>query len=153
LLIEARAAGMRIGICSAAILAREAAARHQLASGSAGVLAQALAGTLLLAARDAARVDLQVECTGPLRGLLVDADETGAARGLVRVNDLAAPAGEGRFDARPLLASPHDERAGMLSILRAPHGARSPHRAAFPFAGGDLGAALTFFLRGDRPEG
>jgi molecular chaperone Hsp33 len=63
------------------------------------------------------------------------------------------PAEPCRFDARPLLASPHDERAGLLSILRASAASETPHRAAFPFAGADLGAALTFFLRNDREQG
>jgi len=111
---------------------------------------------LLLAAHERTRVDVQLECNGPLRGLLVDADESGAVRGLVRVNALEGgprQAEPHRFDARPLLASAHDERAGMLSILRAPAIGQSPHRAAFPFAGADLGAALTLFLRGDRDQG
>ena len=41
----------------------------------------------------------------------------------------------------------------MISILRAPSGAASAHRAAFPFAGADLGAALTLYLRGEREQG
>jgi molecular chaperone Hsp33 len=71
-------------------------------------------------------------------------------RGLVRVADLEA--NEGRFDPRPLLATRFDERAGILSILRAEPGRDSPHRAVFPFAGANLGAALTFYLRSERAE-
>ena len=143
-------------LCSAAGVAREARSRHGLAAGSAAALAQGLTAALLLAARQRTRVDVQLECNGPLRGLLVDADESGAVRGLVRANALegSARADEpARFDPRPLFASPHDERAGMLSVLCAPSGGGSAHRAAFPFAGADLGAALTLFLRGDREEG
>jgi molecular chaperone Hsp33 len=58
-----------------------------------------------------------------------------------------------RFDPRPLLATRHDEAAGSLSILRAAAGSDDLHRTAFPFAGADLGAALTLYLRNDRQGG
>ena len=156
LTLDAPGAGLRLLVCTAAAVAREASARHALAPGSAAVLAQGLTAALLLAAHERTRVDVQLECNGPLRGLLVDADESGAVRGLVRANALEGEprqAGPHRFDARQLLASPYDERAGMLSILRAPAIGQSAHRAAFPFAGADLGAALTLFLRGDQAQG
>ena len=213
LILEAPNCGVRLVVCMAPLLSREAARRHGLAEGSAAALAQGLAGSLLLAATDRpddpgeARVDVQLECRGPLRGLLVDADGLGAVRGLVRVNVLdrdgartdagleftapqaspepraagghagasagpglqlaaspgapvfaprlppsaAAPEGAlGRFDARALLGRRQDEQAGVLSILRAAPGADALHRAAVPFAGGDLAAGLSAFLRSDR---
>ena len=156
LTLDAPAAGLRLVVCMATGVSREAGARHALAAGSGAVLGQGLAAALLLAAHERTRVDVQLECNGPLRGLLVDADESGAVRGLVRANPPAgAPQGAEpeRFDARPLLASPHDERAGLISVLRAPSGPGSAHRAAFPFAGADLGAALTLVLRGEREQG
>ena len=178
LVLEAYEAGLNLAVCTASVLARDASERHQLASGSAAALAQALAGALLLAAIEGGtdpRVDVQLDCGGPLRGLLVDADGSGAVRGLVRVNGLdrhgarvetepraarsaldprAAAAGTlERFDARPVLSSGLDEKAGLLSVLRAQPGSEALHRAAFPFAGADLGAALTLFLRSDRPLG
>ena len=170
LVFVAKDAAARLAVCVARGLSSEAAGRHALAPGSAAALAQALTGTLLLAASDRtvpqARVDVQLECTGPLKGLLTDADSSGAVRGLVRVNELdragrrfqsrEAPRADGalhRFDARPLLATRHDERAGVLSVVKAQPGSDGLHRAAFPFAGADLGAALTLFLRNDRARG
>jgi molecular chaperone Hsp33 len=187
LIVAAPTAGMRLAVCGAPLLSREAALRHGLAPGSAAALAQALAGSLLLAATDrpvgapAGRVDVQLECGGPLRGLLVDADGSGAVRGLVRVGSLdreggrveagrAATRAGGeaeaalqrpggadallRFDAGPLLAGGKDEVAGMLSILRAGEAAPGTdpalHRAVVPFAGADLGAGISAFLRNDR---
>jgi molecular chaperone Hsp33 len=171
LLFLAKDADARLAVCVARELSGEAAGRHTLAPGSAAALAQALTGTLLLAASDRAvpqtRVDVQLECGGPLKGLLTDADSSGAVRGLVRVNELdrtgrrsaLRDARRGfddalhRFDARPLLATPHDERAGLLSVVKAQPGSDELHRAAFPFAGANLGAALTLFLRNDRARG
>ena len=170
LVFAAKDVGARLAVCVASALAREAAGRHALAPGSASALAQALAGTLLLAASERrppqARVDVQLECGGPLKGLLTDADASGAVRGLVRAahvdragrESAAPPARRGdrslqRFDPRPVFATRHDERAGILSIVRAEPGSDELHRAAFPFAGADLGAALTLFLRNDRTRG
>src|SRR3954469_17906911 len=161
------ARGSRIAVCRAERLSREAALRHGLAPGSAAALGQALTGTLLLADSDPdqARVDVHLRCPGPVQGLLTDADARGAVRGLVQVANLArdgrplaedgdaGPAEPTRFDPRPLLATRHDEIAGSLSIVRAEEGSRDLHRTAFPFAGADLGAALTLYLRNDRPGG
>jgi len=153
LVLDAPGAGVRLIVAAAPSLARAAAERHGLAPGSAAALAQAMTGALLLvAAEDAdpsgARVDVQLDCRGPLRGLLVDADGAGAVRGMVQVPDLdrggsrlragaeeAPPpgpdlgAGAGavalarkprlaRFDARALLDGGELESAGMISVLR-----------------------------------
>lgn len=196
LLFDAPAAGLKLAVCTAAQLSRDAARRHELASGSAAVLAQGLAGALLLAATDRpedpkhARVDLQLDCPGPLKSLLVDATGRGSVRGLVKVGRLdraggreeparapapgaaAVPAGEGahaapgmqfapqpgpaplaRFSARGLLAAADDQQAGLLSILRAVPGADGRdelRRAVVAFAGADLAAGLSAWLRADR---
>ena len=211
LILEAPANGVRLAVCVVPLLSRDAARRHGLEAGSAGALAQGLAASLLLAATDRpddpprARVDLQLECNGPLKGMLIDADGHGAVRGLVRVNVLdrtgqrsdaraqgrdggrekvdrgdraeaatkagklfsgasAAPglqlaaaspsataaAGLLRFEARALLGGGGDGPAGMLSVLRAAPGEEELHRAAVPFAGSDLAAGISAFLRTDR---
>src|SRR3954469_15707733 len=90
LLVFDAARGARVAVCRAEELSRDAALRHRLAPGSAAALAQALAGTLLLADSDpdGSRVDLHLRCTGPVQGILTDADARGAVRGLVRVTNL-----------------------------------------------------------------
>lgn len=167
LLVFDAAQGARLAVCRAEELSRDAALRHGLAPGSAAALAQALAGTLLVADADpdGTRVDLHLSCCGPVQGILTDADARGGVRGFVRVTNLQrdgkplpghaepAPAATIRFDPRPLLATRHDEMAGSLSILRAMAGSPDLHRTAFPFAGADLGAALTLYLRNDRDAG
>src|SRR5260370_481567 len=114
-------AGVRLAVCSAAGVAREASARHGLKAGSAAALAQGLVGSLLVAATEKARVDVQLECGGALRGLLAAADEAGAVGGLVRVDDLAiAPAARpSRLFPQPLLAPPHHGQARLSCLRRA----------------------------------
>jgi molecular chaperone Hsp33 len=136
--------GVRMVACLGTRLREEAARRHGLAQGSAAALGQALCGSLLMAAHFETRTDVQLECPGPLRGMLADADETGAARGLVKERGLASP------NLKDLLATPHDERAGRLSVVRE---GPPMQRTSFPFAGADLGAALALVLRGDSEKG
>src|SRR3989442_12177726 len=154
--MEAASAGLRLALCSAAGVARSASSRHGLAAGSAAALAQGLTAALLLAGHQRTRVDVQLECNGPLRGLLVDADESGAVRGLVRAKDLEGrPRSEDptRFDGRPLFASPHDERAGALSVMCAPAGGAGGPRRAVWFPGGGLGARAPLVVSERRGEG
>lgn len=94
LVFDVPAHGLRLAVASVPVLAREAAGRHQLQPGSAATLGQGLCGALLLASTDRpedptrARVDLQLDCPGPLRGLFVDANGLGEVRGMVRVGEL-----------------------------------------------------------------
>ena len=95
--------------------ARRAREIHHCMPTSAGLLAEGLAaafgGAALLAGQ--ARVNLQVTCDGPARGLFVDADAQGRGRGYVKnplVNFLAAG---GPFDASGALGG-----SGVLSVIR-----------------------------------
>src|SRR3954469_16118410 len=90
LLVFDAARGARLAVCRTEELSRNAAVRHGLAPGSAAALAQALAGTLLVADADpdGTRVDLHLSCCGPLRGIITDADARGGVRGFVRVTNL-----------------------------------------------------------------
>ena len=70
--------------------AQEAQNRHGLSSTSALLLAQGLTMGALLAAwqKSGERINLQLECDGPLRGLFVDAAESGEIRGYVKERTL-----------------------------------------------------------------
>jgi molecular chaperone Hsp33 len=96
-------------------MAREARKRHGLAPSSAALLGEALTAASLIAALQKAektRINLQLECDGPARGLFVDADTQGRARGYVKAKAVRfAPAP--RFDPEPLLGT-----TGYVSVLR-----------------------------------
>jgi molecular chaperone Hsp33 len=95
--------------------AREARARHRLQSVSASLLGQGLAGGVLLGSlqKSESRINLQVECDGPLAGFFVDATATGDCRGYAKNPGLQIELGEGPFRWRAALGN-----SGFLSVLR-----------------------------------
>ncbi|MGC4117463.1 MAG: Hsp33 family molecular chaperone HslO [Myxococcales bacterium] len=95
--------------------ARRARAIHECMPTSAGVLAQGLATAFgvagLLAGQ--ARINLQVTCDGPIKGLFVDADAQGRARGYVKNAQVNFLTTGGPFDASGAWGG-----TGGLSVLR-----------------------------------
>jgi molecular chaperone Hsp33 len=96
-------------------LARMTRLLHDLAPTSARLFGEALASAALLGAlqKDQERINLQLECAGPLRGLFVDADSNGNLRGYVRGAAVHLPGDPGAAALTALGGS------GFLSVLRA----------------------------------
>lgn len=112
-------AEVRICAVVATAAAREARDLHQLGHGAAAVLAQGLAAGALVASlqKDDARINLQLECDGQLRGMFVDASGAGAVRGYVKNPWLELEGQVGAFQWRPALGN-----KGFLSVLREQEG-------------------------------
>ena len=93
---------------------REGVARHRCAPTSARVLSEALTAGILLARlhKLPRRVNLRIECDGPIRGLVVDADSEGGVRGYARVPSVDFPSPQGALDA-PAFGS-----RGLVNVLR-----------------------------------
>ena len=106
--------GLRAVMVSAGALSRDARDKHEAGSASGALFAEALAGALLLASlqKEDARVQVQLECSGPMRGLFADAGSDGTVRGFVK-NPHLAMTGTGEFRWRPVLGN-----SGFLSVLR-----------------------------------
>jgi molecular chaperone Hsp33 len=107
--------GIRVIFARVTEMARLARMLHGLYPTSAWLFAQGLAGGALLAAlqkRDSDRVNLQVECDGPLGGFLVDADAGGGVRGYVRHPEVHFPGDPARGAHAALGGSGH------LTVLR-----------------------------------
>jgi molecular chaperone Hsp33 len=111
-LVEGR--GLRVIYARVTETARVARMLHGCYPTAAVLFAEALAGGALLGAlqKERSRVNLQVECDGPLGGLFVDADTEGSVRGYVRRPQVHF-LGDVRAGARAALG-----RAGFLSVLR-----------------------------------
>lgn len=108
--------GLRAVFVRVGDTARMARVLHGLYPTSAHLFAQALAAGALLGAlqKEQGRVNLQVECDGPVGGLFVDADRDGNVRGYVRRPAVHFPGDPARA-ARAALGG-----SGFLSVLRDP---------------------------------
>ncbi len=109
------AKGLKASVAVVTRAAREGQRLHGLHDVSAMLLGQALtAGTLLASLqKDQTRVNLQVECDGPLRGLFVDAGANGYLRGYVKNPYLDVEGNRGPMRWRPALGN-----SGFLSVLK-----------------------------------
>jgi molecular chaperone Hsp33 len=117
--------------------ARMARVLHGLYPTSAHLFAEALAGGALLGAlhKEAGRVNLQIECDGPVRGVFVDADQEGHVRGYVRAPAVHFP-GDPARGARAALGG-----SGFLSVLRDAGGGQY-YRSAVQLEALDLAGDL-----------
>lgn len=108
------ASGLRAIFARVGDTARMARMLHGLAPTAAHLFAEGLCGGLMVAAlqKDRARINLQLECDGPARGLLVDASPGGEVRGYVRAPAVHFP-GDPRQGARAALGG-----SGFLSVIR-----------------------------------
>lgn len=106
---------LRVVLVTATGLARRARELHRSEAASAALMAQGLTAGALLASlqKSDSRINLQLECDGPLRGLFVDGDTAGVLRGYAK-NPLVSHLGaEGQYHWRPALGN-----KGFLSVLR-----------------------------------
>ncbi|OJH37155.1 Hsp33 family molecular chaperone HslO [Cystobacter ferrugineus] len=129
---------LRVVLVTASDLARRARELHRSASASASLMAQALTAGALLGSlqKNDSRINLQVECDGPLRGLFVDGDGAGVVRGYAK-NPLVSHVGaEGEYHWRPALGN-----KGFLSVLRDLGGGEQ-YRSAVELESFDLGRDL-----------
>lgn len=106
----------QVVVVHATALARKASAIWSLKPTSSALFAQSLSAGLLIGALQKGgdtRLNVQIECDGPVRGLFSDATPNGEVRGYVKNRELDLPHGTGPFRALGQLG-----RKGYLSVLR-----------------------------------
>jgi molecular chaperone Hsp33 len=107
---------LRVVLVTTSELARHARDVHRSEPGSAALFAQGLTAAALLGSlqkKEDSRINLQLECDGPLRGLFVDGDSSGVVRGYVKNPYVSHLGSEGVYRWRPALGN-----KGFLSVLR-----------------------------------
>jgi molecular chaperone Hsp33 len=131
------ARGLRAVFVRVSDTARMARMLHGLYPTSARLFAEALAAGALVGAlqKDRGRVNLQLECDGPLGGLFVDADPEGNVRGYVRRPSVHFPGDPARGAHAALGGS------GYLSVLRDLGGGQH-YRSAVELQAVDLAGDL-----------
>ena len=106
---------VRVVVARTTELCRHARKLPGLLPASAELLAQGLTGGALLGSlqKENARINVQLECDGPLRGFFIDADNQGSVRGYVKNRYVEYSGAQGEFQWRPVLGN-----KGFLSVLR-----------------------------------
>lgn len=107
---------LRVVLVTAGALSRKARALHSAEPAAAALLAQGLVSAALLAAlqkEQGGRINLQLECDGPVRGMFADAVAGGTVRGYLKNPYVSFTGGEGAYHWRPVLGN-----SGFLSVLR-----------------------------------
>ncbi len=106
---------LRVVLVTTTELSRRARELHHSEAASASLMAQGLTAAALLAAlqKGESRINLQLECDGPLRGFFADADTGGVVRGYLKNPLVSHEGAEGEYRWRPALGN-----KGFLSVLR-----------------------------------
>ena len=106
---------LKVSVAVLTQTARDGRQRHRLAAASASLFAQGLLGGALMASlqKGETRINLQLECDGPMRGFFVDAAAAGDIRGYVKNPDVDMELSEGVFQWRAALGN-----SGFISVLR-----------------------------------
>jgi molecular chaperone Hsp33 len=106
---------LRVVLALTSELSRKARDTHQSKGASAALLSQGFTAAALMGAlqKGEARINVQLECDGPLRGFFVDADSAGVVRGYVKNPYVTHVGTEGDYRWRPVFGN-----KGYISVLR-----------------------------------
>lgn len=106
---------LKVSVAVLTQTAQEGRRKHRLKAASASLFAQGLLGGALMASlqKGDTRINLQLECDGPMRGFFVDAAANGDVRGYVKNPDVDVELAEGVFQWRAALGN-----SGFISVLR-----------------------------------
>jgi len=117
-------------------LVREMAINHELGPLETLILGQAYLGVLIMAAnlKDEGRIQLSLDCDGPLGGLSVEADRHGAVRGYLKNNPISADSSISEM--ADLIGN------GTMTVTRLDENMKAPHSSKILLRHGNLSEDL-----------
>jgi len=123
-------------------LVEESRRRHQTAPTASAALGRTLTAGLLLGGmlKEEETLSLQFLGRGPLRGIFVDANASGEARGFVYYPRAHLPLRGGKLDVGGAVG------AGTLTVIRSQRWAKEPYRSITPLVSGEIGADVAHYL-------
>ncbi len=143
-LVKATAAGKTVRALAAITtdLVEEARQRHKTAPTASAALGRTLTAGLLLGSmlKEEETLSLQFMGNGPLRGIFVDANARGEARGFVYRPRAHLPIRGGKLDVGGAVGE------GTLTIIRAQRWSKEPYRSITPLVSGEIGADVAHYL-------
>lgn len=143
-LLKATTAGktVRALVAVTTDLVEEARQRHKTAPTASAALGRTLTAGLLLGSmlKEEETLSLQFIGNGPLRGIFVDANARGEARGFVYHPRTHLPIRGGKLDVGGAVGE------GTLTIIRAQRWLKEPYRSITPLISGEIGADVAHYL-------
>lgn len=143
-LARTTAAGQSIRAVAAVTtrLVDEARRCHRTAPTASAALGRTLTAGLLLGSllREDETISLQFVGTGPLRGILVDANARGEVRGFVSQPRTHLPSRNGKLDVGAAVGS------GTFVVMRSQPWLSAPHRSILPIVSGEIGQDMAHYL-------
>jgi molecular chaperone Hsp33 len=120
----------------------EAARIHGTSRTASAALGRALTGGLLMGAlvKRGQRVGLKFEGTGPLKKIIVEADNDGTVRGFVGVPDTEVPFKDEKLNVSGALGS-----EGLLTVIKD-IGLKEPYQGIIKFQSGEIGEDLARYF-------
>ena len=125
----------------------EAVRRHGTSPTASAAMGRMLTGAALMGAslKDFDRLTAKIECTGPIGGIIAEANDKGHVRGYVKTPDVELPAKtNGKFDVSGIIGE------GTFYIIRESgfdiglH--REPYVGSVPIVSGEIAEDFAFYL-------
>jgi len=125
----------------------EAKKRHNLSPAATVILGRAMAGALLLTSLLKHATDqkllLKIDCNGPVKGVIVEADAKGNVRGYVLNPNLPTlikeENGQKKFDIKSLVGQ------GYLTVIKD-YGLKTPYESTVPLVSGEIAQDIAYYL-------
>lgn len=128
--------------CVTTSLVDEAATIHGTSRTASAALGRALTGGLLMGAlvKRGQRVGLKFEGNGPLKKIIVEADNDGTVRGFVGVPDVEVPFKDEKLNVSGALGS-----EGLLTVIKD-IGLKEPYQGVIKFQSGEIGEDIARYF-------
>lgn len=137
------AGGIRIIACCVTDLAREICNLQQASSTVSIALGRGLSGGALMGAllKNGQRIALKYEGNGPMRKMIIEADDDGAVRGCVGNPSAEAEPIDGRWNVPAILG-----RAGFLTVTKDIGMGGEPYQGMVQLRSSEIGDDLAYYL-------
>jgi len=128
--------------CITTGLVDEARRLHGTSATASAALGRALTGSLLMGAllKRGQRLALKFEGNGPLKKIIVEADNDGTARGFVAVPDVVVPFKDEKLNVSGALGS-----EGLLTVIKD-LGLKEPYKGIVKLQTGEIGDDIAYYL-------
>ena len=123
-------------------VAEEARSRHQTAPTATAALGRVMTAGLLIGSmmKEEEQLSIQFMGSGPLQGVVIDANAKGEVRGFVYQPRAHLPIKNGKLDVGGVVGK------GTMAVVRRQHWDKEPYRSVLPIVSGEIGQDIANYL-------